>query len=371
MSTINFVIPIKNYTKIPDIKSFNSTLSETLSSVARQGAGHKIWIIPSEGMELPELPPNARVIYVPPSDDNLPPPKDREELYTRIKMDKGRRVLEAVKRIRDRDEYVMVVDDDDLLHQDLAKTISELEGPEVPGFYIKYGYGYVEEHQSVFEIVDFHKICGTSLIIKAKYFLLNNPAFNASHKEIVSELGSHVISPGRMARYGLRLTAIPYQAAIYRLNNKNSTQALIQKHLGERATTMQALRGSASGLFVADRGLRQKFWLLPDAPDSVPKFDNRDLNGWILKSFHGGLLRYDSAHRFAIDSDITYHVDAIRLGVTKLPYDTEFIHRGGLRYAVRVMGGYLSARSDKYTLTVVPDVKAWEIFTAFKPQDGV
>lgn len=257
---INFLIPIKHHARIADKDVFVANLAQTIASLSCQAGENRIWLAPTEGTPLPPLPENATVVWLPDEGPGDVDAAHREAFYNFVRRDKGRRVLAMFRNIVNLDEFAMVVDDDDLLHVDLATFIEKTAVPKTVGFHIKQGYGYPSGGDTVYGITDFHKVCGTSLIIRAKYFLYHNAAMNPTEESIIDELGSHVLSPGRLARWNLRLAPIPFHAAIYRLNNSNSTQGEVKRLLGSGKTTEHALRNTSENLIELSEELKAKFW---------------------------------------------------------------------------------------------------------------
>lgn len=235
MTRINYIIPIKHPSKIKDPDQFVRFLGRTLDSIARQYGEKRIFIAANPGTPLPTLPGDTTRVEVdlaPPDESGL---KVRSDVYSMIRKDKGTRIAAALEQVGSPDDLVMIVDDDDVLHQRLGAHVNEHDTGDHCGFVISRGYMHRAVTDTLYAVGNFHKSCGTSLLIRRNRFL--EPGMGGAYKKYIAEIGSHLLLPARLKRQGERLTPIPFRAAIYCTGGFNSSQRDVGAVVGEAATT--------------------------------------------------------------------------------------------------------------------------------------
>lgn len=136
---LTFIIPIRHQDNAPNWDKTIANLKQTISSIAAQKAG--LWrciVVANYGAELPNMPQGFDVCRVdfPPNEMHSQGEADKEEFYEAIRLDKGRRILAGILHAKEI-KYLMLVDDDDLIHCELATYVSEHMGEN--GWYIKNG----------------------------------------------------------------------------------------------------------------------------------------------------------------------------------------------------------------------------------------
>ncbi|MEE4207725.1 MAG: hypothetical protein V2I43_00480 [Parvularcula sp.] len=225
---IDFVIPVRHPSMVKDKGLQLDIMAQTFASLAAQTAdGWSAIVVANKGDVLPELPLGFRVEWV-----DYPPAAGYDDVdslndyYAAVRQDKGRRVLAAARTIDPRD-YMMVVDDDDLLSNRLVDFVRRQ--PERNGWVINLGYAWVAEQNMLRKVNDFHTSCGTSLIIRADFFRFAEQTPGEEDDAAIEELGSHKIVVKRASAAGTPFEFIPFPAGIYRYNHPNATQREIKE----------------------------------------------------------------------------------------------------------------------------------------------
>lgn len=238
MTKINYIVPIKHPSRIADPDLFVRLLGQTLATIARQQNTRAIVLSITEGTPLPELPALARVIAAP-SDEaaNSMNADDLQGYYARVRSDKGLRVSRAFETITDRSDFMMVVDDDDLIHPGLSEYVSQNDNGKCSGFVISKGYTLNIGTDRMAELDAFDRACGTSLIVRADRFQYRPGLTGAAWEDAIAELGSHILIPKTLRKSKDALRDIPFRAAIYRMGNPNATQGEISKRFSAHMTT--------------------------------------------------------------------------------------------------------------------------------------
>jgi len=133
----------------------------------------------------------------------------------------------------DHSESVMVVDDDDLLSNRLVDFVSSEKFDGI--WTIDRGYGWQTGSGSAYLINQFHRICGSSLILPAFRYKYSNKEY-LDIAEAYRELGSHRIIVNENAHGGLPIRRVPFRASIYRRGHINSEET---KNLVTQAKRLQ------------------------------------------------------------------------------------------------------------------------------------
>lgn len=260
MTRINFIVPIKHPSLISDPVAFVALLGRTLASIGRQEGETRAMICASPSTPLPPLPAGVELVEV---DRPPPPPNPQASLddhYRAIRTDKGARVRAGFARIEDPAELVMVVDDDDIVHQDLARHIHRHDDGRRSGYVVRDGYMHRVADGTFVQIRNFHQICGTSLIIRKDRYLRGRRDLPHDHRKIMAELGSHKIMPKRLDALGEPLQPVQFAAAIYCVGGANSSQRSIGARFGEALTTdVRAMRKARLLAEVEERIVRREF----------------------------------------------------------------------------------------------------------------
>lgn len=227
---LHFVIPIRHPSSVRDPLSQYDVLNQTVRSIANQQEPNWTgWIVANPGQRLPSIPPKFNVLSVDlPVEATLLSARTREQHWAAVRLDKGRRVLQAVRQMP-RDDVFMVVDDDDLVSRRLSAFIGSVAVKS--GFYIGEGYAWQDGNPLLEPIKDFHRRCGTSLLIRVGFSLLHAPGFGAGDESTISELGSHHLIVDRAIREGVDLEPLPFPGAVYRISSANSDSTHVADRL--------------------------------------------------------------------------------------------------------------------------------------------
>ncbi|MFC3120823.1 hypothetical protein [Agaribacter flavus] len=224
---LNFIVPIRHPDTVKDKEHQQDCLSQLFRSFDNQNCNAwKVYIACNTEQKLPELPKNFHVVYV-----NIRPSNHevasltREEMFVAIRHDKGSRIAAAMDCVED-DELVMVVDDDDLLHENLVSFITDKV--EQKFFYVEKGYFWESGTKRLGKIDNIHKFCGSTLILpKNAYAMFNENELNSlgmvNHDYGIAEIGSHHLIFKRFKVEEGHWLAVPFRAVIYRVQHTNAS----------------------------------------------------------------------------------------------------------------------------------------------------
>lgn len=217
----NFIIAIRHPSTVADKQKQLKHLTITLESINSQtNQDFKVFIVGNCGQQLPLLPPRFHFIEV-----NFPPPQEKkfyshvDEYYNMIRWDKGRRISQAISIIPS-NEYVMVVDDDDLVSNKIVEFV--LSHNQQCGWYVKKGYSLDDETKRIRLLDHFQNICGTSIIVPCNYYAYKNTASESD----IPEVGSHKLITQRY-KLNKEILPLPFRAAIYRMGHSNASQVVV------------------------------------------------------------------------------------------------------------------------------------------------
>jgi hypothetical protein len=232
---LHFVIPIRHPSTVLDPMAQYLMLKQTICSIANQlGPNWSGWIVANPGQRLPDIPKKFNVIYADlPIEATLSTARTREQHWSAFRLDKGRRVWEAVRRLNQEDVF-MVVDDDDLVSRRLSRFIGSVNVRS--GFYVNQGYSWQGGDHPFEPINNFHRLCGTSLLIRVGFSLSHASSDRTGNDSTISELGSHRLIVDRAIREGVPLEPIPFPGAVYRRASPNSDSTHTANHLPPEPT---------------------------------------------------------------------------------------------------------------------------------------
>ena len=154
-----------------------------------------------------------------------------------IRNDKGLR-FKAAMDVCGPETLMMVVDDDDLISRNLVAHV--LSAPRGAGWVIDRGYIWNSGTDSLRPVENFHRLCGTSLILPAGLFLYKRGG--ASEHDAVQEMGSHKLIIDAAVAAGTQFDRIPFPAAIYRQANPNAEQANVLRIMQTQAAQAGGLK---------------------------------------------------------------------------------------------------------------------------------
>ncbi|MBD2201179.1 hypothetical protein H6G33_01000 [Calothrix sp. FACHB-1219] len=169
--SLGIIIPLKSKQVSKSWETVSNLLACTLQSIQNQSYQdyHAVVI----GHDRPDLSAfGDHLIDFLFSEFEIPPLKkggsySRYSDFDRI-LDKYRKIALGYQFLKSRDiTYFMVLDADDLIHQDLTRYI--FENYNSNGFILKNGYQYFRKNQKVVNRTDLDKICGSTTIIHANH----------------------------------------------------------------------------------------------------------------------------------------------------------------------------------------------------------
>ncbi len=218
---LRFVIPIRHPNQVTDIEEQRGILRQTIDCLKLQkGDQWQAIIVANPGTPIPDLPPQISVKWVDIApNEGFAKATTRQEFFEVVRDDKGQRLLEGVRDIGP-DDYVMVVDDDDLIDPSLASFV--LDQPLRNGWFVENGYRWNTTTGEVLDMSGFHMSCGTCLIVRAGYYQFFDQLKTGVSQEAIQELGSHRQVFDRATLEGTPFAEIPFRAAVYRTAHQTS-----------------------------------------------------------------------------------------------------------------------------------------------------
>lgn len=201
---IYFVVPLKSKNASNDWNKTCVIFERTLRSICNQiDSNYKVIIVCNDK---PNIKFNSRKCLY----KIVKVRKTGKNHYLR-NMDREFKVREGLKLIKNKDDFVMVVDADDMISNKISKFVNSNKFSE--GWFIKKGYNYWEKCPVLFLMrKGFDRYCGTSIITKRKNYdipkknnVLDYQYKYLRHREIVETL----------SKRGITLLALPFPSAIY------------------------------------------------------------------------------------------------------------------------------------------------------------
>lgn len=227
MSQLVFVVPIRHPENVNDPEEQWHSLADLFSSFAAQtNENFKVNIVCNSEQILPKLPSFVDRIDVSLSPNiSIYSAQSRQAAFECIRTDKGKRVHAGLADVVPDRDIVMVCDDDDLIHRRLVEVV--LSGRTNVVRFIENGYKWFSGTTKLLEVRKFHRTCGTSLAIPARFYKIFDPSSDLD--EAISELGSHILPFNNMINAGWPAEPIDFCAAVYRVNGSNSTQVEVAR----------------------------------------------------------------------------------------------------------------------------------------------
>ncbi len=278
-----FVIPVRHAASCPDVPTLVANLRRTLRSVCAQD--HPAFRVVVVGSGLPSfpLPPGAERIevgFAPPTPGRTPTVPDIV-----LHRDKGLRLVAGCLYARRyAPEYAMFVDADDLISRRLAGWVAERPGQ--PGWLCRESWVYRDGGQHVKLFGDFHRICGTSVILRFADLPLPDLPWDAPEEalrgamhpaDLVGMYGDHRAQEALCKVHGRDLATLPFPGVVYIQGN---------------GTNNLKLRG-AWGNVPLGTELCAEFALDMPPPDPVRAVSERLRHGYgKLRGFGGALAAF-------------------------------------------------------------------------------
>lgn len=239
MSKLIFVVPVRHPENVKQPEEQMRAFKDLFASFCAQtDQNFRVKLVCNVEQVLPSLPSFVERIDVSlPPNASLYSSKSRQEAFESIRTDKGMRVRAGLASIAPDKDTLMVCDDDDLLHRKFVETVLSGDPSEIR--FVEKGYRWISGTKELSELHSFHKVCGTSLVIPARYYKI----FRCSpdEDEAVSELGSHILPFKNMVQAGYPAKPFDFFAAAYRVNGSNSTQAAVAQ-AAQRVSLLQKIR---------------------------------------------------------------------------------------------------------------------------------
>lgn len=216
-----FVTSLAHDERVVDPSSRDALLGQLCDSLRAQTDDGFVLIVVGHRPPAFPLPEFVEFISV-----DFPPPPAQSTRFER-RSDKGAKIGIGLVRARQLDaNYVMVADYDDLVHRDLVAFVHANSG--LPGWVLTRGLMYSTVRNVFRKIRRFQQRCGTSHILALDLFRVpDGLTLNATPDEVIESFGerfqrllaNHQGIPQYFARQNMQLSAITWNAAIYRLDN--------------------------------------------------------------------------------------------------------------------------------------------------------
>ena len=258
---ITFLVPVRSKSVTNDWKRYCSLLERTLKSITNQTSdGYRVVVVCHEIPDNPYMHSKIHYLQV-----DFKPPVFELGNYLLTgdpgEHDKARKLLAAMEleEVRSSD-YVMSVDSDDLISNQLAAFVEQNKSKNKAGWYFKAGYFYLEGRKYlILNKRTFNTLCGTCIIVKPKFFsylIDTDPTLYYRHRRI--ELNSQ-----------LNLVPLPFPGAIYSMANgenhamsKNRINNLVSSKSGIMDKLKSIIRKIRKYRFqLITPGFRRKFGL--------------------------------------------------------------------------------------------------------------
>ena len=236
---ILFVIPLIHPKAAKNWNIVTNQLYSTINSIQFQKS--KEWnaiLVVNKGTKIPyKINENIKIFEL-----DMPPPHiniknkhlySKEELWSAIRYDKGMKVYHGIKNSnKNSSKYIMVVDADDLIHKNIAKTV---ENNNIPGFCVK--KGYIWNGKSFFCLKDknFDEKCGTSLIIRKDLLDIDFTSNKIDKVKVMQNLGSHRFIKEKLQKNGHSLKEIEYYCSVYMVDHgENHSSSNYSKYINKK-----------------------------------------------------------------------------------------------------------------------------------------
>ncbi|MDZ8236398.1 MAG: glycosyltransferase family A protein [Nostoc sp. ChiQUE01a] len=209
---LTFIVPLKSPKVSKDWSLVSRLCSRTLNSIIRQTCpDFKIILVCNEPPE--NYSQDSRIEIV---TDSFPIPKNTGEVYLDIKL-KVKRGMLACKGFGE--GYVMRMDADDFIHQELVSFVKNNYGSN--GWYFPKGFVYQEGMRSIYLRNDFYCWSATSNIVWLTEKDLPKSMETPDDKYFV-DLWQHLKMKKVCEQLGKPLQPMPFRAAAYTIGHSES-----------------------------------------------------------------------------------------------------------------------------------------------------
>lgn len=222
--TLAFVTSLRHPQNSADYASVERLLEATLRSVTAQThEDHVVVVVGNVAPSFP-LPPRTRFVQV-----DFPPPSPPDgphmprEHFVR---DKGTKIGIGMLAAAEVDpSFAMIFDADDFVSRGLAQHVAD--HPDGPGWYVQDGWMYSAAGGAYRRQSDFHRTCGTSLVVPfGAYGVPRDLPLTATQDEVLDAygetlhraLGAHRDAVTWFAGRGVHLEPLPFRGAVYHVD---------------------------------------------------------------------------------------------------------------------------------------------------------
>jgi len=219
-----FVTSLRHPQNSADYRTVEALLERTLASVCAQTDRDFVVIVVGNRAPTFTLPPQTLFVEV---DFPAPaPPSGPMTPRDTFVWDKGTKIgIGLIAASRFAPSHAMIFDADDFVSRRLSAFVSE--GPPAQGWYVDTGWAYSRSRNAYQEQKNFHRACGTSLIVPFDaYDVPSALTTGASQAEVSSGFGDHlpnVLGAHRDAvnwftKKGVSMKPLPFPGAVYHVD---------------------------------------------------------------------------------------------------------------------------------------------------------
>lgn len=212
---------------------------------------------------MPPLPKGFEVAWVTyePNPQHELRKHDFESAMQWVRLDKGRRIWSGMMQFPDSD-YFMFLDDDDFVSKRLTAFVVANRGQN--GWFVNMGYGMDPGGSWAIELRRFHKICGSSHIVRCDLYDLPNEDDPGFASYVRKWLGSHGATTEHFIDRSAPLAPLPFHGAVYLVSNPNShsiSNIMLRQYVINKETLRRpwTLPGKLRRLTRVDAGFRGEF----------------------------------------------------------------------------------------------------------------
>lgn len=217
---LNFIVPVRHHATMPDWDFVQTLIGQTIDSFYAQTATDwRAIIVANRETPLPRLGSKVDRVDVDLAPIMLDQHIGKPQRVELVRLDKGRRVLAGLQKILN-NEYIMIVDYDDLISRNLANFLNKNDNEN--GWYCDSGFLFDGGKIISFYPYRFNFLCGTSHIIKNKNIEMLKNEFDEEYF-MKFFLGSHTSIKETLDEKGKPLAALPFAAVAYRVGYRGAT----------------------------------------------------------------------------------------------------------------------------------------------------
>lgn len=265
MKDLTFVIPIRHPDNVRDPAAQLRILEQTFRCYCAQTVDSwRVVLVANTGTRLPELPKGFEVVWVdyePNAQHELKDHNFRSAMNA-ILLDKGRRIGAGIRAFPDT-HYYMLMDDDDFVSCRMTEFVKNNQGGN--GWYVNKGYGVSLDGVLAMALDRFHKVSGSSHIVRNDLFPLPDETDDAYDPYVMKWLGTHGPTTELFEDIGAPLSPLPFHGAVYLVNNPNShsvSNTLLRQYVLNKDTVRRpwSLFEKVSHLKRIDPAFRAEFF---------------------------------------------------------------------------------------------------------------